>query len=43
MKKQKDSSVKCMDAFRINLMEEPNLLFKKTLQKQSSIFPIIIL
>jgi len=43
MKKQKGSSVKCMDAFRINLMEEPKLLFKKTLQKQSSIFPIIIL
>lgn len=43
MKKQKSSSVKCMDAFRINLMEEPKLLFKKTLLKQTSIFPIIIL
>lgn len=43
MKNKKGSSVKCMDAFRINLMEEPKLLFKKTLLKLSSIFPIIIL
>jgi len=27
MKNKKGSSVKCMDAFRINLMEEPKLLF----------------
>lgn len=43
MKNKKGSPVKCMDTFRINLMEEPKLLFKKTLLKQSSIFPIIIL